>query len=422
MLITELHTRHIADTYRRFASTIGDAHWKKCVNQCKQAIKGNEFLREHFEYEHAIAYQLNRLGEMIERYGTVPLEHKDLNNLYPASSFAAQVLSLMDAGSKENAEKLRRRVHGAFKKPADIRGLRLELAAATHFARRGKRVSWPETTGIGTFDLLVEEDNHPPLEVECKSIANDKGRKIHKVEMLEFFALLKPYLQSTTKGLTQGLSVVLTVPGRLPSIYKDRLTLAKALGRAVFEGNSCTLAGGSTVRITDFNVAQLGDVQNIGHPRELRQAIDGVTGTNNRHSVLIATAVGGALALTLQSARDDSLLKSVFDTLSDAARQLSATRAGMLFTGFEGLGGEELHSVAMQDEDAVQSPTALRLAASQFLSSPARDHVIGVGFVSRSVLQPIGTESVSYGGTAYYFPKRGSSFWSECFSGMFNWS
>jgi hypothetical protein len=84
----------------------------------------------------AIGFQLNRLGELIERYGTVPLVHDELPTLYPAVSFAAQVLSLMDAASRKDAEKLRRRVHGALKKPADIRGLRLKLTAAPHFARR----------------------------------------------------------------------------------------------------------------------------------------------------------------------------------------------------------------------------------------------------------------------------------------------
>jgi len=366
---------------------------------------------------------LNRLGELIDRYGALPLERNEERNLYPAASFAAQVLSLLNASSPADSEKLRRRIHGALKNPADMRGLQLELAAATHFVRRGKRVSWPETTGIGTFDLLVEGDDQPPLEVECKSVADDKGRKIHTQEVLEFFALLKPCLRPTTRGLAKGLSVVLTVPGRLPCAYKDRKTLAKELGRAVFEGRGCTLADGSTVRISDFDVDQLAGIPAAHHHRALRQAVDGITGTNNCQAVLIGTAAGGALALALQSSQDDSLLEAVFDTLSDAAaRQLTGTRAGMFWAGFGGIDGEQLLSVAQQDQDASQPPTALCVAVSRFLSSAARDHVVGVGFVSRSCLRPVQDGLVDSGGTAYYFPKRESSFWSESFSGMFEWS
>jgi len=421
MLVTDIHTHEIPNIYRRFSKIVGDIHWKKCVSQCKDAIKGNGFLREYMEQEYDIAYQLTHLGDLIDRYGTIPIGQFEQRRLYPAASFAAQTLSLMEAATRVEAEKLRRRIHGALKNPDDMRGLRLELGAATHFALRGKQISWPETTGEGPFDILVSDPHHASLEVECKSISDDKGRKIHKKDVLDFLNLLKPYLKPTTVGLMTGLSVVLTLPGRLPTTYQARLALAKALGQAVFSGNSCTLSDGSTVRINDFDVSRLGDVPRHRHPEELRQAIDGVTGTDNRQAVVIGTSRGGALAIAIQSAQDDILLKAVFDTLSDAAsRQLTKTRAGLLYTGFEGLDGEQLISIALQDQEPSQPPTGLRLAVNRFLSSTSRDHVVGVGFFSRTALRPVQDGLVeSSGGTAYYFPKRESAFWSESFSGMF---
>lgn len=420
MFVTELHTHQVSDVYRRFADSIGDSHWKKRVARCKQAIKGNGFLREYLENENGIAYQLSRLGELIDRFGGISLREDALRESYPAASLAAQVLSLMETAPKDDSEKLRRRIHGALRNPADMWGLQLELSAATHFARRGKRISWAETTGVGTFDLLVEDQ--PSIEIECKLITDDKGRKIHRREMLEFFGLLKPYLWPTAKGLTNGLSVVLTVPGRLPAGHKERVDLAKALSRAVVAGGGCTLADGSTVRISDFDVRQLGDSPNLCHPRTLRLAIDGVTGTSNRQAVLLGTPAGGVLALAMQSARDDSFLKAVFGTLSDASGQLTRTQAGMLWVGFNGIDGEQLLSVAQQDQDASQAPSALRVGVSQFLSSTGRDHIVGVGFMSRSAFQPAQPNLVKSGGTAYYFPKRESSLWSESFSGMFPWA
>ena len=38
----------------------------------------------------------------------------------------------------------------------------------------------------------------------------DKGRKIHKREVLDFYRLPLPHMQSTIKGLGTGLSAVLT--------------------------------------------------------------------------------------------------------------------------------------------------------------------------------------------------------------------
>lgn len=83
---------------------------------------------------------------------------------------------------------------------------------------------------------------------------------------------------------------------------------------------------------------------------------------------------------------------------------------------------DQLLSVAQQDQDASQSPTALRIAVSRFLSGEGRDHVVGVGFLSESGLQPLGVGLVESGGTAYYFPKRESPKWSDDFGGLFTWN
>lgn len=421
MLITAICTDEIFNIYRRFADAIGGSHWKKSVANCKAAIRGNEFLREYLEHEYEIAYQLCRLGELIDQYGTLPIGQDEQRSLYPAASFAAQALSLMDGNSKAEAEKLRRRIHGALKNSRDMRGLRLEIGVATHFALRGMRISWPEATGGKTFDLLVESSDHPPLEIECKSIADDKGRKLHKQEVLEFLCLLKPNIKSALSSLTTGISVVLTIPGRLPTAYSERVSLARTLGDTILSGNSCELSDGSTVRVSEFSMTTLGSMPNKMYGSELRQKLDSVTGTDNCHAVLIGTVRGGALAIALQSFQDDSLLKSVFKTLSIAVeKQLTGTRAGMLYVGLEGLNGEKLIRLAQQDEDPSQPNTGLSLATSQFLSSTSRNRLVGVCFASRSALRPIQDGLVeSSGGVAYYFPKRDSTFWSESFSGMF---
>jgi hypothetical protein len=50
--------------------------------------------------------------------------------------------------------------------------------ANTHFALRGCQITWPEIVGVGTFDLLVEDESSESLEVECKSIGEDIDRAI----------------------------------------------------------------------------------------------------------------------------------------------------------------------------------------------------------------------------------------------------
>lgn len=422
MLLTELRTADIPDIYRDFAAFVGEGHWRQRVKLLKSEIRGNRFLAEYLESENAIAYQLDHLAQVRSRFGAIPFAETNNRQIYPAISFAAQVLAMAGASSRSLSEQLRRRVHDAIKKPEAMRALRLELTAATHFARRGRRLSWPEMTGGGTFDLLVEDIGPQGLEVECKSIGEDKGRKIHKREALDFYGLLWPHVQPTIKGLKTGLSAVLTLPGRLPERHAERVRLARDFGRVIFQGADASLHDGSAARVREFDPTVLGDIPN-GQPKEqVRAAIDEVTGTQNRQTMVVGTNAGGALALTLQSIQDDALLKAIFDTLSDSARrQFSGRRGGMFVVGLHGIGGDQLLSVAQQDQDPGEAPSALRMAVSQFLGGSDRDHVVGVGFLSEGALQPLEHGLLESSGTAYYFPKRESPMWAEDFAGLFSW-
>ena len=421
LLRTELTTAEIPEIYRRFAHIVGDQHWKRRVSVVKAEAKGSHSLADYLHAENSIAFALDRCRDLVVRYGNLPRAQAENRKLWPGIGFAAQVLSMMDIAPRQEAERLRRRVHGALNNPDDMRGLQLELMAATHFARRGHNIAWPEMNGIGTFDLLVESIGSSGLEVECKSISDDKGRKVHRREALAFYDLLLPHLTPLRKSLTAGLSVVLTVPGRLPTQYKDRAALAKHVSRQILIGRSATLDNGIDVRLAEFDVNSVGHLANDRHPAVVRTAIDNVTATRNREGMAIGTSAGGALIFALQSAASDSLMDAVFDTLSTAARnQVTCTRPAMLLAGFCGLNGEQLLRIAEQDNDPVQRPTGLSLGASKFLFSPDRDHVVGVGFLSSSALLPEQNGLIDSGGTVFFFPKRASKQWHDDFNGLFS--
>lgn len=423
MLATELHTADIPALFSRFVEVVGDRHWLQRVRLCNDEIRGNRFLAPYLHSEYEIAYQLSRLSEFARKYQTIPYAICDDQTFYPAASFVAQVLSAIDRLGCDDGERFRRRVHGALKNPDDMRGLRLELSMATHFLRRGKRVRWPEITGEGTFDLLIDDIGPNGLEVECKSISNDKGRKVHRREMLSFFGLLNPHLKSTISGLASGLLGVLTVPERLPAAYRERQALAKQFGQAIFLGQDRRLPDGISIRVEEFAVDEAELLAHDPTRAVMRTVADRVTRTRNKEVAIMGTKAGGALAIAVQSARDDALLETTFDTLSKAARtQLTGGKAGILLAGFYGLDSDQLLSIAEQDQYANNTPTGLRLHVSRFLSSTRRDHVVGVGFVSAGGFRPAQHGVVDSGGTAYHFPKAESPLWSEDFRGLFDWA
>ena len=228
MLKVEIETRDIPDVFARFKDVIEERYWLKRVASIKDNIRGQLFLRDHLIGENAIAFALARCSDLVTRYGRIPMQETGDSNLYPAISLAAQVLSITEHSTALEAHRLVQRIRGAFKNPNDMRAIQLELMAATHFVHLDYAISWPEMEGTGTFDLLVNDIGTNGLEVECKSVSSDKGRKIHRCEALEFYHLVKPRLQTVSRSLNSGLAVVLTVPNRLPTSFHQKNTWRNA--------------------------------------------------------------------------------------------------------------------------------------------------------------------------------------------------
>ena len=95
MLLTELGTAQIPQVYPQFATVVGDDRWRKRVGKVKQEIRGNRFLARRWQNENASVYQFERLRELTAKFGSIPPWEINNHTIYPAASFAAQVLSIM---------------------------------------------------------------------------------------------------------------------------------------------------------------------------------------------------------------------------------------------------------------------------------------------------------------------------------------
>lgn len=417
---TDIYIGNIPTIFDRFSELIGAQHWKKRVELLKSEIRGSRLLKDHLVKENELAFDFQEATDLIKKYGAFPIHERDCSSLYSSMGFASQILSIADASGSKVRDQLVRRVHGALKNPDDMRGLRLELMAATHFIRRGLDVQWPETIGDGTMDLKVPALGPQGLEVECKSISDDKGRKIHKREALDFFSLISPQLNDLGKNLTMGISAVLTLEGRMSTNFSERKNLAQSVVRNILSGSTSCQLDGAQLRIHEFDLSLLGDLGEDGHPVVSRRNIDQITGTNNRQALIVGRKSGGAIVLVLQSNQDDALLTYLFNTLSKSAnKQLSGCRAGMFLVGFDGLEAVSLIDLAQQESDASNPPSALRVQVSDFLMSQGREHVVGVGFLSKGALRTPSGGVIESGGSAYVFPKKTSQFWHPDFSGLF---
>ncbi|MGS5087926.1 hypothetical protein ACVC7V_15695 [Hydrogenophaga sp. A37] len=409
-------TEDVPRIYRRLATAIGAEHWQGAVARQEEAIRANHFLGDYLRSEYAIAYQLDRLRRLVARFGTVPHDACNDPSTFPSLAFAAQVLRVLEMSPAKQAKAFVRRVRTALSSSTEMHGLRLELQAATHFARRGHRVAWHRVKNEGSFDLLIGDLGPSGLEIECKSISENKGRRIHRRASLDFWSELWKDLASVAQNLRSGLAVVLTVPYRIPDDAQEQGALGREVVTRILAGSGATLGGGAVVRIEPFDPARIEAAKDRSRD-ELRKAIDDATGTANREVAVYGTPAGGMLAFVMQSAVEDDVLDQVFATLDDsAARQFTRKRGALFWVQLQGIDADQLLSIHEQDGGSKEQPTALRIRASAFLHR-APDHIVGVVFSSRSGLSPVVDGKTDSAGATYFFLKEESPLWHASFRG-----
>lgn len=418
----EIRQEEIPSVFRRFCDVVGEYAWLDHADHIDAEIRRNPLLQEYLPAQNSLVLALTQCSRASAANGNrLPLELTDNPWIFEAHMFAIQTLGLIDAARKfsnKRANTLISRIRDAFRYPTAIQALQLEARVATHFVRLGQTVRFPELgSGGERFDLLVESLGPKGLEIECKAVTHDKGRKIHRDEAFEFYHLAFPTIRAIASGLKSGLAVVVTIPGRMPS--PDRLELlVQAVGHQVLTGQSGLLNDGTQVRLIDFQPEELGELTRPPSAKS-RAAVARITGTNNRECIIYQEAgKAGVVVLILQSAQADSMLHEVFATLAEsAARQLTGSRAGAFIGGFQGLGRKALLDTALSEgKGGVYSP--LSWEVSRFLERPEFPHVVGVGFLSAPENSELPDEKAPKG-VAYYFPKSNSSLWHSDFSGMF---
>lgn len=427
MIQHQIHVGDMPAVFQRFSEIVGDTSWKKPAYLRRQHSRHNPLLREYSEREFAVAFELEQCSDMVKKYGRLIPEELSRLRLHKACGFATQALSMFDQLPSKYCKSFVGRVQGALKNPDDMRGLLLEFTMATHFVRRGNRVVWPEFVAPeshlfgATFDIFVEDAGTIGLEVECKSVSHDKGRRFHQSESLVLQGLVKRELEPLSKQLKSGIAVTLTVPDRLPTSPAELKCLVEQIRKQILANENKTLESGAHIRVNEFDPGLLRGIAIVPDSPAMRAVVETVTATKNRNAMILGRQNAGAIIFVAQSARNDTLLSAVFETASDAAkRQLTKTRPGLLVLGFDGIEADELRSVAEQDLTQAQEPTALRVAVSSFLTSEARNHVVGVGFVSRGALRPQVDGSLDTGGSVYSFNKEESSYWHTDFANIFS--
>jgi hypothetical protein len=399
---------------QRLTEIVGFPAWRQREQAFAKQIAENPLIEGYldlqFPIERAMIYAL-RYRKSTGRVPSALTADAQTGLLY---SFAGMITRIYSRLSSSAKQRLEGRLRGALKDDAGLMPLAFEMRTAAHLMAAGFDVEPQDLCSGGGFDFLATKTPGVELEIECKSVGADLGRKVHLLRQYQLGKFLYPLMRA---GECPGIVrlAVATLPDRLFPARHFMEAVAATIGRslegriAVFQEGCCSVSYKELpIRGTPFDHS----------PPPLRMADDAmeycssVLGYEVGHVMTVFVPRVSATVVAVRSQKKDEFLLGVYRQLREAAKQLSASRAGVICVQFRNITSAELRDIAGEPA-ASGKPTALQLMTNKFFDSPARSRVHTVAYVApgqfvgrQFVLGDLRHSEIKEDAVSYYFTNK----------------
>lgn len=378
----------------------------RMATKLRSDMKGNRFLEPLIKRDHRTVFALDQISDHHRRFGYVAASVASTVELYEACVLVVQFVDIIHRLDSKKAKALTGRLRGALRNHRDMRALQFELQVATHLAKRDFDIEFPETDGTSAYDVLASRES-TTLEIECKFVSRDKGRMVHRREALEIHHLMARELQTIADGLEAGIILRIVFSSRPPTAYNDRVELVRRAKRVLLGGDAHMCAD-YEIYALGFEMSQSPFATSSEDVEEIAEFLAGL-GIVNRETISFGRRGVGVAVVSLESARPDRFLPEVFDTVSDASkRQLTGTYAGVVCVKFDDLTADQMVEIGTENG----TPTALRIASSEFLASSAARQLAILAFFADGELENA-DGVITRSGRTYQFVNSANSFAHE---------
>ena len=386
---SEVAAAEIPTIFKRFVEIIGAAPWSKRYRTLSAEAVRNPFMQPFIENRHALELSLGPLIERVETFGS--LRDGDLTDAHHAViAFVAPLVHIYEGLPQSGRQRVQGMLRDGLNSHRGLLPLSNEIDTATHLMLRGFDVTFSDIESGGGFDFLARRET-VELEVECKSVSSDFGRKIHRQHMAALGAKLHPILRQALGSAIGGQIVRLILPSRLPSDTAALDDIVRVTSRAIIERSPVVGSEPCEIQLETFDIAQspfnVPDRGSIDEP-SVQMFLADLLGSTIPHALIAARPPSSAVAVLVSSRVSNSVVTFLLRDLKDAARgQFTRTRPGVLVVQFLDLNADDLLELAAHDSVEPANASALQLATNLFFRSVKRAHVHTLVYRSHGVVQ-----------------------------------
>jgi hypothetical protein len=243
------------------------------------------------------------------------------------------------------------------------------MGIAAHLMRRGFDVRFSDMQTGRDFDFLAERDG-AVLEVECKTVSGDLGRKIHLRRLYQLSGRAYRLLDQALDRRNGGQLARILLPERLHGTDQQLHAICECLAQALDNGSPIVGPDPCTVDYRAFSL--VGSPFETTSPKEIRredvrQYVQRAVGLAIENAALVFRPRSGVVILAVESRQKDAVIDGLVRQLKDSVkRQFSGTRPGIVCVKFLDLTQRDLLEIV--EQDGSEQPSALRIASSYLLN------------------------------------------------------
>ena len=323
---------------------------------------------------------------------------------YPALAFAVMTVKVHSRLSEVGKRRLVGRLRGAMNQRHGLDPIVHEITVATHLMSVGWAVSFADLEKQHRFDFLASKQG-VNLEIECKSVSSDLGRKIHRWDFRRLSDLCNSYMLEAASEVEHTGLLVLEVSDRLPSQESALKTIAEAV-ITVARGESESYHS-EAFRVTKEILSIPGVT--IQDDKQIRAVLEKRFPKRDYHAFFAGRGYG-AYILVAQSQRRDQVLTYIYKQIKKGHEQFSGERGAAMWVNVQEIDHEHWESL--------RSGSGLQLMSSRYLAGTPRQNVCLLAYSSGGRVHKLGSVTSQSGAVLHYDNPRSPSY-HELFRSIF---